>query len=389
MAVENVIYPGQAIGVIGNGISTQFLIMTAKKMGFKIGIYTPDESNPALNLADFKYIGSLTDKKTLQIFAERCDAIIYNSEDIDSDLIKFLYQFTFVPQNGELLDIMQDRLIERTFFETININMTPYVTIISLQDIYQSISSIGYPAILKPIQRNIPGSGELLIKNQADIVKASGLLATGTYILESYVEHDIDYSVVVGRSADGKSVVFPTIEVMYDPKLHQVANAFSPAKVDKNIDKEMKRIASEISKNINYVGTFEISFYVSTSGSIYVNKVSPTLSTAGFVFDFGLNVSETEENLRAVAGMPLTQPKSNLPTIFQIIRKKDYPRVQTQWVLKDNWHFNFYGNTEAKDEEAIGHILIPTDSISESLIQIEATKIWDELDYKSKYEKLE
>ena len=46
--------------------------------------------------------------------------------------------------------------MERAFLDEINVNVSPYVTVISLDDVYQSIDSIGYPAVLKPIR---PGVG--------------------------------------------------------------------------------------------------------------------------------------------------------------------------------------------------------------------------------------
>lgn len=263
--------------------------------------------------------------------------------------------------------------------------MAPYATIVTLEDVYQAINSIGYPAILKPIQRGLLGGKELLIKNQADIVAASGLLDAGTYILESYVVHDIDYSIIVTRKEDGSRVIFPTVEVIYHGE--QIMTAFTPAKLDPDVDKEMKRITSEIANNVDYVGTFEVSLFLAKNGSIYVNRVAPVLSPAGFVFDYATNANEFEQHLRAIAGLPLTKTISGIPTIFQTIRQKEYQRVQTQWVIKDNWHFTFYGNNPKNDEVSVGHVLIPTKSLSSTLMQVEATGIWNDIDFKTKYEK--
>lgn len=124
--------------------------------------------------------------------------------------------------------------------------MVPYSTIVTLEDIYQAINSIGYPAILKPIQRGLNGGKELQIKNQADIVLASGFLDSGTYILESYVEHDTDYSVVVTRTASGSTVMFPPVEVVYVGE--QLMTAYTPAQLDPSVKKEMERITNEIAK---------------------------------------------------------------------------------------------------------------------------------------------
>ncbi|PAK86756.1 ATP-grasp domain-containing protein [Lentilactobacillus parakefiri] len=383
MANTNVIYPGQTIGIFGDSISTPTLLARAKQMGFNVGMYSSNENSKAMELADYKYIGPYTDKETLKMFAERCVAVIYDNQFIDSDVIRYISQFTAVPQQDGLLDIVQDRLIERTFFETLNINMVPYSTIVTLEDIYQAINSIGYPAILKPIQRGLNGGKELLIKNQADIVLASGFLDSGTYILESYVEHNTDYSVVVTCTESGSIVMFPPVEVIYEGD--QLMTAYTPAKLDPSVKKEMTRITNEIANNLDYVGTFEVTLFLAKSGSIYVSRVAPKLSPAGFVFDYAANADEFEQHLRAIAGLPLTQIIPGIATVYQAIRQQEYQRVQTQWVIKDNWHFTFYGNEPSDDHQLVGHVLIPTESISDTLIKLEATGIWHDIDYKTKY----
>ena len=383
MANTNVIYPGQTIGIFGDSISTPTLLARAKQMGFNVGMYSSNENSKAMELADYKYIGPYTDKETLKMFAERCVAVIYDNQFIDSDVIRYISQFTAVPQQDGLLDIVQDRLIERTFFETLNINMVPYSTIVTLEDIYQAINSIGYPAILKPIQRGLNGGKELLIKSQADIVLASGFLDSGTYILEPYVEHDTDYSVVVTRTESGSIVMFPPVEVIYEGD--QLMTAYTPAKLDPSVKKEMTRITNEIANNLDYVGTFEVTLFLAKSGSIYVSRVAPKLSPAGFVFDYAANADEFEQHLRAIAGLPLTQIIPGIATVYQAIRQQEYQRVQTQWVIKDNWHFTFYGNEPSDDHQLVGHVLIPTESISDTLIKLEATGIWHDIDYKTKY----
>ncbi|WP_237047479.1 ATP-grasp domain-containing protein [Lentilactobacillus curieae] len=386
LANENVVYPGQTVGVIGESISNLSLITTAKKMGFKVAVYSSNESSDIMQVSDFQYMGDYTDKSSLKMFAERCDAVIYNDDQIGSDIVDYLSQYTRVPQNTDLLDINQDRLIERSFFETLNMNMAPYATIIELEDIYQAINSIGYPAILKPIQRGLLGGQELYIEKQSDIVKASGMLDVGTYILESYVKHDIDYSVVVTRGENSDRVIFPVIEDIYQRS--RLITAFTPAKIESGLEKEMIRIANEIANNLDYVGTFEVSFYVSENGSIYVNKIAPNMGIAGSVFEYALSVDQFEQHLRAIAGLPLMKPIVGIPTVLQTINEQDYGRIQTQWVIKDNWHFNFYGLNDGR-HGTIGHILIPTESIAKTLMQIEGTNIWNNIDFEAKYKKMD
>lgn len=117
VADERILYPGATIGGVigGDDQSSASLIVMAQRMGFKVAMYSLDETNEAMQLADYKYLGPLTDQKALQQFAERCDVITYNSEEIDPEIVRFLSRYTSLPQRDHLLEIMQDRLIERSF----------------------------------------------------------------------------------------------------------------------------------------------------------------------------------------------------------------------------------------------------------------------------------
>ena len=158
----NVLYHGNTLGIMGIDRNGKKLIMAAKEAGLNVGVYLEHAEPENTKLADFTVIGNYRDKEKLTEFGENCDAVIYETAAIDSIVIKYLSKYTNIPQGLDPLEIMQDRLMERAFLDQINVNVAPYVTVIGLDDIYQSIDSIGYPAVLKPIQRGV-GEDSLMI----------------------------------------------------------------------------------------------------------------------------------------------------------------------------------------------------------------------------------
>ena len=170
---NDILFPGDTLGIIGGNPNGIMLARAAKKLGFQVIVYCSDESNPVLNEADVKIVGKLRERTKLQDFAQRCDVVTYTSESIDVEAVKFLSQFTKVPQGSDTLEITQDRLLERAFFEQLNVNVAPYATIVSLDDIYQAVTSIGYPCVLKPIQKGFGKHRKQLIQKQTDIAKCA------------------------------------------------------------------------------------------------------------------------------------------------------------------------------------------------------------------------
>lgn len=374
---NEVLFPGDTLGIIGDSSNGIRLAQTAKRLGFKVIIYATNEGSPTLADADVKIVGDFSDKAKLQDFAERCDLVMYESEHISSEVIAYLQKFTKVPQGSETLEIVQDRLLERAFFEQMNINIAPYATIVSLEDVYQAVSSIGYPCVLKPIQKGFGPKRQQIIRKQTDIAKCADIIDMGTYILESWIPYNKELSVIMTRDYDGNLAYFPVIETRY--KENRLNEAIVPANIQPDVEEEVKRLAGEIVSSLKYVGALEVAFYLTESGSLYVKRIVPALHNSGYVFDKATNVSMFEQHLRTLVKMPLVDIKLVQPAGMVMIEEENIDDIRTQWVLKNNWYYTFFRYPESMRPQPEGYIIVLAESEMEIKQQIESTGIWDDL----------
>lgn len=374
---NEVLFPGDTLGIIGDSSNGIRLAQTAKRLGFKVIIYATNEGSPTLADADVKIVGDFSDKAKLQDFAERCDLVMYESEHISSEVIAYLQKFTKVPQGSETLEIVQDRLLERAFFEQMNINIAPYATIVSLEDVYQAVSSIGYPCVLKPIQKGFGPKRQQIIRKQTDIAKCADIIDMGTYILESWIPYNKELSVIMTRDYDGNLAYFPVIETRY--KENRLNEAIVPANIQPDVEEKVKRLAGEIVSGLKYVGALEVAFYLTESGSLYVKRIVPALHNSGYVFDKATNVSMFEQHLRTLVKMPLVDIKLVQPAGMVMIEEENIDDIRTQWVLKNNWYYTFFRYPESMRPQPEGYIIVLAESEMEIKQQIESTGIWDDL----------
>ena len=376
--MENeVLFPGDTLGIIGDSSNGIILAQTAKRLGFKVIVYATNEGSPTLTDADVKIVGEFSDKDKLQDFAERCDLVMYESEHISSEVIAYLQKFTKVPQGSETLEIVQDRLLERAFFEQMNINIAPYATIVSLEDVYQAVSSIGYPCVLKPIQKGFGPKRQQIIRKQTDIAKCADIIDMGTYILESWIPYNKELSVIMTRDYDGNLAYFPVIETRY--KENRLNEAIVPANIQPDVEEEVKRLAGEIVSGLKYVGALEVAFYLTESSSLYVKRIVPALHNSGYVFDKATNVSMFEQHLRTLVKMPLVDIKLVQPAGMVMIEEENIDDIRTQWVLKNNWYYTFFRYPESMRPQPEGYIIVLAENEMEIKQQIESTGIWDDL----------
>lgn len=374
--MSNAIFPGSTLGIIGINRNGGAMIAAAKKAGFNVGVYV-DHSQPNITkMADFTIDGAFNDKEKLTEFGEACDAIIYQTPNIDSTVIRFLGQYAAIPQGINGLEIVQDRLMERAFLDQININIAPYVTVIGLDDIYQSIDSIGYPALLKPIQRGI-GEQSMMIKRQSDITRAADFIDTGTYLLESWIDHTAEYTVTAACSKDDIQI-FPVAQLEYTDD-RQLISVASPAEVSDDMLQEMHRIIKSVAKSLQYTGIFSVNFYVTSTGTLYVKNIELGLTSIANVYDNTTNVDQYEQQLRVSVGMPLHIVRQLQTALLMIIRNYQSTAIQRQWLLKNNWKFRFFNDTDANDPAGIlGFVWVTGDNDLEALKnQIDDTEVWN------------
>ena len=373
---EEILFPGATIGIIGESPNGIMLEQAAHKLGFDVIAYGPNEEAPTLRGADVKVVGTYTDQAKLQDFAQRCSLVTYESETIPAQTIAYLSRFTKLPQGSETLEIVQDRLLERTFFEQSNLNIAPYATIVNLDDVYQAISSIGYPAILKPIQKGF--SKKIVIKKQTDIAKCADIIDQGTFILESMIPYQKELAVTMSKDKNGDIKFYPLVEAEYrQGKLHQV---LAPAQVDSDVANEIRRLSELVVKQVKLVGVMTLSFFLTETGALYVKRLVTGVNSLGYVFSRAANVDIFEQHLRVLANMPLAQPELIQATGMVMIEQDKREALRTQWLLKTNWHYQFYRYPKSMTTLNWGHVLVTGESSQAIKEQVAATGIWDRLE---------
>lgn len=373
---EEILFPGATIGIIGESPNGIMLEQAAHKLGFNVIAYGPNEEAPTLRGADVKVVGTYTDQAKLQDFAQRCSLVTYESETIPAQTIAYLSRFTKLPQGSETLEIVQDRLLERTFFEQSNLNIAPYATIVNLDDVYQAISSIGYPAILKPIQKGF--SKKIVIKKQTDIAKCADIIDQGTFILESMIPYQKELAVTMSKDKNGDIKFYPLVEAEYrQGKLHQV---LAPAQVDSDVANEIRRLSELVVKQVKSVGIMTLSFFLTETGALYVKRLVTGVNSLGYVFSRAANVDIFEQHLRVLANMPLAQPELIQATGMVMIEQDKREALRTQWLLKTNWHYQFYRYPKSMTTLNWGHVLVTGESSQAIKEQVAATGIWDKLE---------
>lgn len=370
----DIIIPGKTIGIIGGGQLGRMMALAAKQMGYIVGVLYPKENCPAGQVADWQIVAKCDDEEALMDFAMKCDVITYEFENVDASKIEVLKKTVAVPQGSELLSIAQDRLLEKAYLEMNNVNLAPYATILTLEDIKTAASSIGFPCVLKRIRDEYEEKDQVFLYGEEDISKCEELLKTGTCILEAWIPFERELAIVISRNAAGDTSVFPIAEIIHPQNI--LKETIVPARVSEDVSQEVERISQALAKGLDLVGTLGIELVLTTSGALYVSElVSRPHSSANYSID-ACSTSQYETHIRAICGWPLPEITLFSKTVSVTILGEQMEEAKRQIQLKPNWHFHYYGKQEANKGSEMGHITILTKDISKTIENIDDTGIW-------------
>jgi 5-(carboxyamino)imidazole ribonucleotide synthase len=301
--------PGATIGILGGGQLGRMLALAAAPLGLRCHVYAPEKDSCAFQVTPLATCASYEDERALLRFASAVDVITYEFENVPAKTAALLAKRRRVAPDPSVLEITQDRLIEKNFVAELGIATAPYAPVHSASQLADAVAKVGLPAILKTRQFGYDGKGQAKIGKDGDAAAAWRSLRQVPCILEGFIDFEREVSVVAARSADGKVECFDVTENEHRDGILKTSRV--PAKVSAPLATEARRIATRIAKAFDYVGVLAVEMFVARAGgkrALLVNEIAPRVHNSGHWTIDGATVSQFEQHIRAVAGLPLAKP---------------------------------------------------------------------------------
>ena len=94
----SMLMPGSTIGIIGGGQLGRMMALSARYMGFRVGVLDPTPNCPTGQVADFQITAEYDDKTAIHDLAVQSDVLTYEFENVDADAIDEVRGITATPQ---------------------------------------------------------------------------------------------------------------------------------------------------------------------------------------------------------------------------------------------------------------------------------------------------
>jgi len=349
--------PGATIGILGGGQLGRMLALAAQQLGLKVHIYSPDKDSCAFEVVHAFTCAAYDDEAALGRFAGSVDVITYEFENVPAKTAAFLAKRKPVLPDPRVLELTQDRLIEKNFITELKIGTAPYASVHSASQLAAGVEKVGLPAVLKTRQFGYDGKGQAKIARGGDANAAWRSLKNEPCILEGFINFEREVSVIAARSADGKVECFEVTENEHRDHILHISKV--PAKVSPTLAAEARKVATRIAKAFDYVGVLAVEMFVVRSGKkqhVLVNEVAPRVHNSGHWTMDGATVSQFEQHIRAVAGWPLAKPIRLGKRVEMINLIGAEVNEAAHWLTVPGASLHLYGKKDARPGRKMGHV---------------------------------
>jgi 5-(carboxyamino)imidazole ribonucleotide synthase len=297
------LFPPAALGVIGSGQLGRMFIQAAQRMGYRAGVLSAAEDAPAAQVADWRVIGATDRLPELRAFAERAEAVTVEFENVSAPVLRWLGRRRRVRPGWSTLWICQNRLREKRFLARYHIPHAPWRPVCCEAEVATSVRELGLPLILKTAASGYDGKGQLLITESTEAAGAWASLGRVACVAEAWVDFAAEVSVVVARGADGRAVCYPV--ALNRHERHILDSTLMPAPVGSIVAQEARGLALAAAQALATVGVLTVEFFLTANGRLLVNEIAPRPHNSGHLTIEAALVSQFEQQVRALCGLPL------------------------------------------------------------------------------------
>ena len=360
--MSHCVLPGGTLGVLGSGQLGRMFAIAARRLGYRIHVLSPESDTPTGQVADKEIHASYQDLKAVEDFAAEVDVVTFEFENVDSQTVEAIERNTRVHPAGRVLHTTQHRLREKNFLQSISVPVTPFAAIRSQEDL-ENAASTHAPGVLKTAAWGYDGKGQVKVEAPTDAIAAWEQIDRAEAIFEKFVDFNQELSIVAARGQDGECAFYGPMANLHEN--HILSISVCPGGFSEKVTSEAQEITRAILEALNYVGTLCVEFFLTQDGNLLVNELAPRPHNSGHLTIDGHRTCQFEQQVRAIAGLPLGSPAQIKPAAMVNLLGDVWQNGDPDWssaLAINDLKLHLYGKREARVGRKMGHINILSDT---------------------------
>jgi len=354
---RGIIPPGATIGVLGSGQLGRMFAIAARRMGYRVHTFSPDDDTPTGQVADLEVTASYADLDALSRFAQGVQVVTLEFENVPAEAIQAVERHVPVRPGAEALYVSQQRAREKAFLRTHGFPTVPFARATTLDELRAAIGAVGTPAVVKTAAFGYDGKGQHKVTRASDADAIWTAVQGQEVVVERYVRLQAEISVIAARGVDGQTVEYVPFENRHANHILDVTTA--PAAVPAPMAAQAIEIARGVLQRLDYVGVLCVEFFVTTENELMVNELAPRPHNSGHLTFDAAVTSQFEQQVRAVCGLPLGDPSLFRPAAMANLLGDLWEDGEPDWaraLAYPGVKLHLYGKASARPGRKMGHL---------------------------------
>ena len=366
-AHARIVAPGATIGVLGSGQLGRMFAIAARRMGYRVHTFSPEDDTPTGQVADVEVTAAYDDIDALRAFARNVHVVTFEFENVPLVAIDAVEEFAPVRPSGVALHTAQQRGREKTFLADRGFPTASFARAETLDELWAGVARVGTPAVIKTAAFGYDGKGQHKVTTPADLEHIWRAIGHQEAIIEQFISLQAEISVIAARGLDGEIAEYPPFENRHRDHILDVTTC--PAALPDPLARRAIDITRAILEELQYVGLLCVEFFVTTDGELLVNELAPRPHNSGHLtFDASLT-SQFEQQVRAICGLPLGSTELLRPAAMANLLGDLWCDGEPNWAAACRFRdvkLHLYGKTEPRIGRKMGHLTAMGRTVAEA-----------------------
>ncbi len=361
--------------MLGSGQLGRMFTIAARRMGYRVHTFSPDQDTPTGQVADLEITASYDDLAAVRAFAAAVQVATFEFENVPAPTAQAAADETLVRPAGGVLHTTQNRLREKKFLAAHGFPVAPFRAVHNSEELRRAVEQLGTPAVLKTAGFGYDGKGQTKLKNAADAEAVAREGVRQEMVLESWIDFERELSVVAARAIEGHCCDWGVIQNRH--KNHILDVSVAPAPVSAAVAERARQMAHQVLEALDVVGVLCVEFFLTRSGELLINELAPRPHNSGHLTIDACVTSQFEQQLRAVCGLPLGSTEQLRPAAMVNLLGDLWSDGEPNWVAAcamPGVKLHLYGKSQALPGRKMGHLTVLAGTIEEAQEQALAAR---------------
>jgi 5-(carboxyamino)imidazole ribonucleotide synthase len=367
--ISKPILPGQTVGIYGGGQLGRMLAQVARRTGYRVHVFTPEDDSPAGHFANQVFVAPDTDEDAFRRFANSIDVLTFEFEKVSAASLEWVPERVPIRPGPQVFWTAQDRGREKAFLQKHGLPLPKFATVDSLADLEWAAQVVGLPAVLKTSAGGYDGKGQAVIRDSSELANAWQAVQERPSTLEAFVSLACEVSVIVARDVWGACGVYGPIENHHTN--HILDLSVCPARVEAGVAHRACELARKVADHFELVGLICIEFFVTAEGEVLVNEIAPRPHNSGHLTIEGFAVSQFEQQLRCVCGLPLGSTVQRTPVAMANLLGDLWFPHEPNWralLASPETYLHLYDKNSPRPGRKMGHVTVCADDVERAAL---------------------